>query len=191
VDLSKIAFVDTETLGLDARRHPIWEIAIVLDGMEFSWFQRVTTAQLLEASPRALEINHFHDRYDPSIAMDPQDSIVRFCSLVNGCHLAGAIPSFDEERLRALWVRYMRKPMAEEQPPWHYHVIDLEAMAVGALIALGVTVELPWKSHWLSEQFGVTVDPDEEHTALGDARWASRLFAAICNGVDPAWSRRP
>lgn len=180
MDLDRIAFVDTETLGLDARRHPVWEVAVLIDGMEFTWQQRVTRAQLLEADPVALEINRFHERYDASVAMDPQDSTVRFCSLVRDCHLAGAIPSFDEERLRAQWIRYIRKAFSE-RPPWHYHVIDVEALAVGALFQRGVQVVLPWKSHWLAEQFGVGVF--EEHTALGDARWAYELFKAVREGV--------
>jgi hypothetical protein len=79
-------------------------------------------------------------------------------------------------------------------PAWHYHLIDVEALAVGYLYGrdrekeaqddLGdwqaMGVPLPWDSDDLSRACGVEPPGEHErHTALGDARWAMRLYDAI------------
>lgn len=76
-----LAFVDTETLGLDPRFHPVWEIAVVTDdggpdtevSVE-SWQVQVPPAVIARADPEALSINGFHDRYDPATALDLLDT---------------------------------------------------------------------------------------------------------------------
>ena len=40
----------------------------------------------------------------------------------------------------------------------------------------------PWKSDDLSAALGITVSEDERHTALGDARWAMRIYDAVMGG---------
>lgn len=32
-----LAFIDTETTGLDPDRNPIWEVAVIVDGIEHVW----------------------------------------------------------------------------------------------------------------------------------------------------------
>ena len=114
----------------------------------------------------------------------------RFAELTWGAHLVGAVPSFDEERLR----RLLRANGA--CPGWHYHLIDVEALAVGwlcgggprrrtpegAFTGLGDPPALPWDSRALSRAVGVEPDQYDAHTALGDARWAKALFDAIMGG---------
>lgn len=71
----KLAFTDTETTGLDDRRHDIWEVALITvtdsepdDGTqkveEFVWQLPVN---LTEADPIALNIGRFHDRRLPGV----------------------------------------------------------------------------------------------------------------------------
>lgn len=36
-----VAFIDTETTGLQADRCPIWEVAVIVDGIEHVWTQRL------------------------------------------------------------------------------------------------------------------------------------------------------
>ncbi|HTE66667.1 MAG TPA: hypothetical protein VK736_10485, partial [Candidatus Binatia bacterium] len=80
-------------------------------------------------------------------------------------------------------------------PAWHYHLIDVEALAVGWLSGLrsettlatgayaGFVPSLPWDSDDLSRACGVEPASEaERHTALGDARWAMRLYDAIVGG---------
>lgn len=182
IDWSKIAVVDTETLGLDRDRHPIWEIAVITgpaDIHEHCWQVEVRDIDFLRADPKALEITRFDDRYDPDTTLTAERSVDRLCELLDGRHLVGAIPSFDEERFRHLVSQHRdpNRPGATGRWPWHYHVIDIEAMAVGFLRRLDIPVELPWQSDWLGEMLGVEPTPPEErHTALGDARWVARMY---------------
>lgn len=203
-DLSKLAFIDTETTGLDPERNPIWEIAVIVDDVEHCWRVRTPLMRIVPdseyapigpyASQWVYDNTAFgtfvHDQRD---ALHPADSIQRFADLVEGRHLVGAVPSFDEERLRRLYLRYV-KPRATRFP-WHYHLIDVEALALGylsrvsqepgasaafrAALQSGV-LDLPWKSDDLSRLINVEPPTKEErHSALADARWARELYLAV------------
>lgn len=206
--MSGVAFIDTETLGLDPIRNPIWEIAVIVDDVEHVWTQQVPRVLpvvedghlVADTAPYVsrwvLENTRFLD-YDPDdpAHLAPEQSILRFCDLVDGRHLVGAVPSFDEERLR--WMYRLHMDPAATQFPWHYHLIDVEAMAVGYLSSMrhaGLDlvgydgykvpepkrVELPWNSDDLSNALGIPgPPPGERHTALGDARWAKRMYEAM------------
>lgn len=191
--MTKLAIVDTETTGLDPDRHEIWEVGLVLaadddlgNAREISWQLPV---DLGRADPMALKITRFRERRTYDGQMPVGQFAQTFAKLTDGAHLVGAVPSFDEERLRKLLRAH------GECPTWHYHLIDVEAMAVGYLH--GALEEsdgdrqfprpsLPWRSDDLSRECGV--DPpgeDERHTALGDARWAWRWYRALVgDGVD-------
>jgi hypothetical protein len=76
---------------------------------------------------------------------------------------------------------------------WHYHLIDVEALAAGWIAAqsgpvpiliAGANVGLvsgrpPWRSEELSRAVGVDPDDFDRHTALGDARWAKAIYEAV------------
>lgn len=193
-----VAFVDTETLGLDADVHPIWEVAIIRpDGQEISFQVRVTPRELSLAHPKALEIGRFEERYDRHAALDPSMAAFMVSAQLDGMHLAGAVVSFDEERLRRLcW--------AHSQPvTWHYHLIDVEALVVGYLarcarqrpighsgsrddsegaeeaMELLDLITPPWRSDDLTAALGIHPDTFDKHTALGDARWAKAIYEAV------------
>ena len=184
--MSGLAFVDTETTGLHPTLNPVWEIAVIVDDVEHNWQVQlprdlpigdVTTHDVPHMTEWVLEHTRWRNVYDDETAIHPQQSARRFAELVDGRHLVGAVPSFDEERLRALHIRFVSGPST--RMPWHYHLIDVEAMAIGALAARGMFFPLPWNSHDLSEALGVFVPAQDEHTALGDARWAKALYEAI------------
>lgn len=180
IDYSKLAFIDTETLGLDADLHPVWEIAVIVGPEEHDrhcWQVEVRDIDMNRADPIALDINGFHGRYDPDATLTPRRAIERLHTLTAGRHLVGAVVSFDEERLRRMSRIHLP---AVHTMPWHYHLIDVESMMVGALAQRGVYLDPPWKSTALAAQFGVTPQTEaEHHTALGDALWAQRCFEAV------------
>lgn len=213
-----VAFVDTETLGLDPDRNPIWEIAVIVDGVEHCWTQVIPLAPLVgvpdypvwtpegankgfgiriiedgarEPVPMfghyisrwVLENTGIQERYDHQTALWPSESIEKFATLVDGRHIVGAVPSFDEERLRR---QYRDRGHAlETQFPWHYHLIDVEALMVGYLLGRAenegyIELDLPWRSDSLSLLVGI--DPprgSDRHSALGDARWAKAIYEKI------------
>jgi len=185
--VSKLAFVDTETTGLDPDRHEIWEVGLIVDEKEYEWQLPV---DLGRADAKALSIGGFHQRrYAPAALTDLRYFATRFAELTRKRHLVGAVVSFDEERLRKL----LRANGA--CPEWHYHLIDIEALAVGYLHGRGGMVAgepgewlpgLPWDSDELSAALGVSVPVELRHTALGDARWAKAIYEKV--SYDP---RRP
>lgn len=205
-DLTPVCFVDTETTGLDPDRHEIWEVGLILpDGSEHEWQLPV---DLSRADPIALNIGRFHDRRPMSGTENyrpwgPEkhegkwvihsERMPEWCSefvrLTRGLHLAGAVVSFDAERLWRLLRANGQCPM------WHYHLIDVEALAVGFLAGrwaiaqkyadvvrasdvVGNTTP-PWKSVDLSRAVGVEPEDFDKHTALGDARWAKAIYEAV------------
>ena len=178
-----LLFVDTETTGLDPDRHGIWEVAAIRrnpDGTEErnEWYLR---PDLGTADPMALRINHFWER-SPQMTATPLPHFVEdFMDMARGCHLVGAVPSFDEERLR----RLLRANGGMET--WHYHIIDVEALTVGYLTAKAkiegdaALLDLaspPWKSDDLSLALGVDPERFDRHTALGDVLWAQAMYDA-------------
>ena len=197
-----IVFVDTETTGLDPDRHEIWEVGLIVPGAiqvvhpdrpdtwetaEFHWFLPVT--DLGGADPFALSIGRFHERHPWGSAHAAMKRMVlgetvtdigtfaaQFAHLTHGKHLAGAVVSFDEERLR----RLLRRNGRIES--WHYHLVDVEALAVGYLASATDGTEAlapPWNSSDLTAALGLHVDESEKHTALGDARWAKAIYEAV------------
>jgi hypothetical protein len=129
----------------------------------------------------ALKIGRFYERfgdvgtYRAKAEWDiPAEAARSIAKRLNGKHIVKAVPSFDDVMLKA----FLRKN--GHAPTWHYHLIDVETLVPGALAQRGEPVELPWKSDDLSRAFGGEPPGDDErHTALGDARWAKRLYEAV------------
>lgn len=194
-DQNQVAFIDIETTGLDPEYQPIWEIAVIVDGVEHVWQQRIPHWRMWtpETHPQidawVLENTGLRERYDDATALNPWDSIAQLESLVKGRHLVGACPWFDSERLH-------RAQLAETDHRsllWHYHLIDVENLAIGFLAGAsaygdglterwgdGIVDVLPWDSAALSFRLGVDpADFEPKHSALADARWAKALYEKI------------
>ena len=199
--MTPLAFINTETTSLRADRRA-WDIGIIArsaDGhdVEHQWFVDADDLDLGGADPFSLSVGKFYDRH-PQYQLgresayaeteDEGDVLRMVEAITRGAHLVGAVVSFDADvlgqRMRAHGIC----------PSWNYHLIDVEALAVGWLngnaSSFGykdrpLTVAVPpWKSDDLTEALGLAPVPeDERHTALGDARWAMRLYDAIMGGA--------
>jgi hypothetical protein len=202
-----VCFVDVETTGLDPDRHQIWEVALITPvvgatGADDGWNEQIwqLPVDLSRADPIALNIGRFHDRrLPPGSLVALADFAWEFVHATRGLHLVGACVSFDAERLWCL----MRD--AGECPMWHYHLVDVEALAAGFIAGTRATLAAatpltgeaawagnpawhaaegpgaapPWNSGDLSRAVGVDPDDFDRHTALGDARWAKALYEAV------------
>lgn len=164
-----VVFLDTETTGLDPDVHSLWEIALIVDEQEHVFRLE---PNIIAASPDALRITRFYDRVmDPLWQWTPGPKHVAFeiARLTSGRHLVGAVPSFDA----AFLTRLLRQ--SGLQPAWHYHLVDVEALAAGKL-----GIEPPWDTRKLAAALGIAELPaDVVHTALGDARWAKAIYEAV------------
>lgn len=185
-----IAVIDCETDGVHPGRKP-WEIAIIRrepDGTEIEW-QAFVEIDLSAADPFGLRVGRFYERHpfgrlvstgdDGGVgdALYPTQAAINVAQLTHGAHIVGAVPNFDTETLAPLLRGHGLIPA------WHYHLIDIEALAVGFLAGRGEPVTPPWKSDDLSLALGVEPSPeDERHTALGDAKWAMRVYDAVMKG---------
>ena len=207
-DSSKIAFLDTETLGLDPEQDQIWEVAVIVDGVEHVWQHVIPhwhdsgipgvppMKDVLD--PWIVENTGILDRYDHDTAIPASDGIHRLIDLVDGRHIVGACPWFDLRRLHDLQLFHDGTPSDMGRlERWHYHYIDVENLAVGYLTAqyqmlvdyngdpghaakAYYAAALPWKSTDLSRALGVNPDNFQpKHTALADARWAKAMYEAM------------
>jgi hypothetical protein len=203
--MTDIVFLDTETTGVHPERE-VWEIAMVKRSPgkgERETVIQVNPVDLSKADPFALKINGFYDRYFSldNVNVPPGTQILTPASAAavvenwtRGAHVVGAVPNFDTESLDKLL-----RQQAKLLPGWHYHLIDVETLAVGYLQAMNqlgvsyknsdlgyssswnyVDMPLPWKSDELSKAIGVEPPTDEErHTAMGDVRWAIRTYDKV------------
>ncbi|WP_064075888.1 3'-5' exonuclease [Prescottella equi] len=204
-----IVFVDTETTSLHPETRRPWEIALIRrdDHGEREFLFQIEDPDLSAADPFSLKIGKFYERHETdSMASDvrhPYDGVQRKTDteacvalqveeITAGAHLVAVNVAFDADVLD----RMLRR--ARRMPRWDYHLLDMPAMAIGYLAGLAAhghsnpacsmsdipcvddPVALPYRSYELSERCGVDRPAeDEQHTALGDARWVARWWDAI------------
>jgi len=196
--MTPLVFLDTETTSLQPWRQP-WEIAMIrrddTGQRELSFF--VSPIDLKMADPASLKFSRFYERHpefdgpkaryirdeedieenlNETLRTDRFSAARLIHRWTRGAHIIGAVPNFDTDMLHGV--------LLDEKltPAWHYHLIDVETLAVGYLegIQEGGSWAPPWESDDLSRCCGVEPPSDEErHTALGDARWAMRLYDKI------------
>lgn len=128
--MSHVVFLDTETTGLDPRTEDVFEVAIINQaGSEHVFNIQPRRAVVERMHPKAVEVNRYHERVGTGWLWDyTEPALDRIRDLLDGVHICGAVPDFDTRFLTALYWRFGQEP-----PRWHYHLIDIEAMAVGYL----------------------------------------------------------
>lgn len=137
--MTPLCFIDCETTSLRRDRR-VWEVAMIRrdeNGAKEATLI-VLDVDLTEADPMSLRIggfHHRHPRYGPRVLEErefdlDEAAVARFVEeWTRGAHLVGAVPHFDAEVLSDMLRRHGLCPA------WHYHLIDVEAMAVGYLHA--------------------------------------------------------
>lgn len=178
--MSALIFMDTETTGLSLD-DDVWEFAAIRrepDGSETRTHLFIHHDPAKAAKLPPLFFADYSTRYDAEQAVNIEDAAHRIADLFHDRpHVVGAVPNFDTERLAVLLNRFGRRP------GWHYHLIDVENLAVGYLAGTGGSIPLPWNSDDLSRACGVEPPAVGRHTAMGDAEWAMALYDKVMDGV--------
>lgn len=189
--MTTLAFIDSETTGLDPRHHEMWELAIVTydsetvldpstEPLETYLFQ--FAPDLEKADLIALNIGRYFERHKKSIyccRVDfPISGAVQEWSRrevaellttdLQGAHLVGAVPDFD--------ARFLSKFLFESGglPTWHYHLVCVENLAAGYL-----GLQPPWKSDDIFDALDISRDHDRKHTAMGDVEDCIEMYRRV------------
>lgn len=180
-----IAYVDCETTSLinpwwPHGRRP-WEIAIIREDpgeQAHTLHVFVDDVDLTYADRFSLNVGRFYQRHplwtdDPEALKGNRASsealiVRRVAKLLQGCHLVGAVPSFDDETFAAMLGRY------GFPRTWNYHLIDVENLIAGHL-----GLEPPYDSEELSRKVDIDPNDFDRHTALGDAQWARAMYRRV------------
>lgn len=186
-----IVALDCETTGLDPVMDDIWEFAGIrreVDGTERELHlfieHDVERCALLPPSFRADHGRRWPG--DPGLVTPLPDAAFLIDTLLRGdpgtppAHIVGAVPNFDTERLSLFLRNYGEsKPGPDWRDPWHYHLVDIENLAVGWLRGQfpDIPLDPPWDSDLLSQAVGVPVE--DRHQAMADARWALAIYDRV------------
>lgn len=175
-----LAFIDTETTGLDRITRQVWDVGIIRrdpNGRRVIFSAIVADVDMRHADPRSLEIGRFSQRHpkeggtpEPGTeVMREREVAEKAHALLDGCYLVGAVPWFDEHGL--FW---MMERVGLPVEPYHYHFVDVENLAAGQL-----QMQPPWDFDKLLSRYGIRYDERKRHTALGDAEVAEKLYDAV------------
>jgi DNA polymerase III alpha subunit (gram-positive type) len=174
--MSALVFMDTETTGLSLT-DDIWEFAGIRreeDGTEKTLHLFIRHNMFkCKRLPDSFKADHLA-RYVHMDAVLPRTAAAQIREFMGDkAHIVGAVPNFDTERIALLLSDF------DMRPDWHYHLIDVENLAVGFLARAGTKVSLPWDSDELSTKLGIEPPNDARHTAMGDAQWAMAIYDRV------------
>ena len=167
----KLAFIDTETTGLDPQTSVVLEFAAIVvhptEGHVIARYEtkiKPTEQELQYAHPKALEKNGYTDEAwegAPTIEQLAPD----IGALLEGCVLVGHNVAFDETMLKAHFAAYG----IEERVP--YKKIDTQTLAYEHLTPLGLkSVSLDRIREFLGWS------KEGAHTAMKDVEDTKQLF---------------
>ena len=191
--MSAICFIDCETTGL-ALTDDIWEFAGIRreeDCTQTILHLFITHDQAKCAKLPESFLKDHKDRYDGLECVSQSEAALLIANFMGGkAHIVGAVPNFDTERIALLLRRFGLTP------GWHYHLIDVENLAVGWIQGIGQQavndgvidaidgrLAPPWSSDDLSRACGIEPPTDARHTAMGDALWAMAIYDRVMGGI--------
>jgi len=160
---NQLVFCDIETTGLSWRSSNAIEIAYMTEDM---LIPEVVIPYTLNrnapgfpwdiSDPKAMEINHFYERYPNGVEYTGDLSISNMIEVMTDSTLVGANVRFD--------ARFIEKLIGEEV--WHHRLFDLQAYAAGVF---GWDRPCAWSDickHIKYLEPGFMTSPD--HTAAAD-----------------------
>ena len=164
-----LAFIDTETTGLDPSVHEVIEVAVVKehqDGRLEKFHSLIRPKNIGAAHPKALEVNGYNkapERWEeaPYIEHVARD----LAAILKGCVIVGHNVGFDVDFLQA---DFEKEGLKYRLP---YHTVDTVTLAYEHLVPCGLESlsmdKIRRFLQWSTEG---------AHTAMKDAQDARRLY---------------
>ena len=172
-----LVFLDTETTGVHPGRQ-VWEVGMIRrDESGQRELQFFVDVDLAGADPFGLAVGRFYERHPQGQflsgrfdqraekAYNRHQAAADVARWTHGAHVVGAVPNFDTEVLAKL----LRSQLLI--PAWHHRLRCVETLTAG---------------HLRREVGGLRdcaqalgIDQEDEHTALGDARTAMKIWDAV------------
>jgi DNA polymerase-3 subunit epsilon len=171
-----LAFLDTETTGLNPQEQEVIEIAVIKewpDGRLEEWETKIKPQRIETAHPRALAINGYADHpqdWEDAPTFDEVAAVI--VAKLDGCVIVGHNPKFDLGFLQAGLDRvgsHGRLP---------YHAIDTVTLVYEHLVPKGC----PSLSLDVVRKF-LGWSHDGAHTALVDTRDCRRLYHELTSAA--------
>lgn len=176
--VADLVFIDTETTGLDPRKHELLELAIVRVKQDWSgekpiftvtdeWSAKVRPENIQSADPASLRVNGYSaSGWNHSIQLP--EALAEFIKRTEGAIMVAHNVAFDAGFIDTyLAVHGMPNKM-------HYHRLDTVSMAYAKLHNTDVT---RYSLAELCKHFGIV--NENSHTALADARACFELFKSL------------
>jgi DNA polymerase III epsilon subunit-like protein len=195
--MTKLLVIDTETGGVDPDRHSILSLAAVLweDGEIRGEVEILIAEGDLMVTARALEINRIDLVAHSRQAIAPRVALALLLDFVSKHYrqelaageqvaIAGHNVGFDLGFLK----RLCRIAGAEFPSVFSHRVLDTASV----LRFLSLTGLLPAKavaSNGAFEYFGINIQAETRHSALGDARATAELLTRLVELVAPIRDR--
>jgi len=167
-----LAFIDTETTGLDTTIHEVIEIAIILEhpnGRTQEWSTKIKPERLEDAEDKALEINGYKDHPERWKGAPPLEAVApAIMQMLEGCILVGQNVGYDAAILERNLAR-TRIP-ARRFP---YHRVDTVTLIYEHLVPCGLE-KLSLKP--ACDFVGIKLTKEDAHTAMGDVKATRALY---------------
>lgn len=179
---SRLMFIDTETGGLDPRKHSLLSVGVVVWDDSFGelfaeeYYIRYENYCVTKTAAR---INHFDETKQKEISMDPNhvvekliDIKKRFFEQYESIPLAGHNISFDVQFLRQLFDMCGRS----YEKLFSHRLVDTYSI-IKFLTDCRLVPKTVNSSASAFKYFGITVNG--RHTSLGDAKATMQLYAKL------------
>ncbi len=174
-------FLDTETGGLDPRRHSLLSLGLVAGDAPgiAEALEILVRHDTYRVTGGGLKVNridlvrHHEKALEPSTALRSLDAFLdRHFAPGEPIVLVGHNIGFD----RAFLAAFLEGRDRALEPRFSHRSIDTHSIAAALQAAGRIPPEVRLSSNGLFDHFGIRVTEDQRHTALGDAQATFALY---------------